>query len=973
MFSARHTRPIAVALSSGAFALAFAGSTAAQTQAKARPAQAPATRVAPATKPAAAPANVEPRSLVQKHSANGFEFEVGPTPAWVVAVAVPDTPRGNPGGQDRRILLADDQLRIAQGDSTMYRRVVETATSPAGLQAVAQLGVEFHPEYQKLTLHRIAVVRGGERLDRLKPSAVTMLRRETGLDKSIYTGVVTASVVLEDVRVGDIVEYEWTVTGQNPVFGGLYSGSWLLQRDVPVQALAIRLVNESPRPLQWRVLNSPLKPEETTTATGTELRLAASELRSGRWNDDSAPGWDLPFPILQVSQHADWSSVHAWAKGLFAEPAVLPPELRSVAERIMREHESPEARLLAALRWVQDEIRYFSISVGANSHRPATPEQVLARRYGDCKDKSLLLATLARALGIDAAPALVDTRSTKALASWLPGHQLFDHAIVAATIAGERFWLDPTISEQAGDLRSQAFMAYGKALVVGGTDAGLTDVLPPNGYVSEIATMNEFVVKQFGAPVTLRARTTYRGGMAQWVRAALKQSPEEQAAQLLDETYLRLYNESRRIGPLVRTDDTSKNELTLAAEYELPRFFDYSERRTLTAQFGVTLNELPMLSNPRTIDRVRAYALPYPARERATVTLQLPHAPTMTMPPATVEDLGGVAFRHVARYSAGKLVAEWEAEAKADHIPRERVAAYVDRLSKVRETLGRSVQFNVLNDAELADLRRVLAEVAPANRVSRMSPAERLQLQPQLGHRVVSRHIESGRLAGEVLGRAHLSRASTLTQMSKFDDAEREIAAAGRLLPKDGEVPLMAGELLLYRGRPAEALPLFEQAAALGPIQRGVEFARGQALYFSERFAEARDAFEKDLEQAPAGRRPYTLAWNGLAAARAGGDVAGVLSSGVRADAGSDWPRPILDYLAGDLTESALLAKTRDEDKQRELRRLCEAHFYIGQRALAKGDRTKARAHFATSADTGVLMYVEYQFSANELKRLTVQ
>ena len=55
---------------------------------------------------------------------------------------------------------------------------------------------------------------------------------------------------------------------------------------------------------------------------------------------------------------------------------------------------SNEERVVAALEFVQSEIRYFSVSLGENSHRPASPDIVLKRRYGDCKDKSLLLMTL---------------------------------------------------------------------------------------------------------------------------------------------------------------------------------------------------------------------------------------------------------------------------------------------------------------------------------------------------------------------------------------------------------------------------------------------------------------------------------------------------------------------------------------------------------------------------------------------------
>ncbi|MFX8207373.1 transglutaminase domain-containing protein, partial [Acinetobacter baumannii] len=80
----------------------------------------------------------------------------------------------------------------------------------------------------------------------------------------------------------------------------------------------------------------------------------------------------------------------------------------------------PEARLLAALRFVQREVRYLGIEMGANSHAPHPPETVLPRRYGDCKDKTLLTLTLLGRLGIPASPALVHTTERQAAAERLP-------------------------------------------------------------------------------------------------------------------------------------------------------------------------------------------------------------------------------------------------------------------------------------------------------------------------------------------------------------------------------------------------------------------------------------------------------------------------------------------------------------------------------------------------------------------------
>ena len=74
-------------------------------------------------------------------------------------------------------------------------------------------------------------------------------------------------------------------------------------------------------------------------------------------------------------------------------------------------------RLWRALHFVQDDIRYTGIEIGVGRISADTTGEVLARRFGDCKDKVLLLVTILRALGVEAYPALVNHARGLALPS----------------------------------------------------------------------------------------------------------------------------------------------------------------------------------------------------------------------------------------------------------------------------------------------------------------------------------------------------------------------------------------------------------------------------------------------------------------------------------------------------------------------------------------------------------------------------
>ena len=70
-----------------------------------------------------------------------------------------------------------------------------------------------------------------------------------------------------------------------------------------------------------------------------------------------------------------------------------------------------DEKLEALFDFVADDIRYVNY-VSGEWWLPNRPQQLLARREGDCDDKALLLITLLKAVGIDAQEVMVQTRLT---------------------------------------------------------------------------------------------------------------------------------------------------------------------------------------------------------------------------------------------------------------------------------------------------------------------------------------------------------------------------------------------------------------------------------------------------------------------------------------------------------------------------------------------------------------------------------
>jgi len=88
-----------------------------------------------------------------------------------------------------------------------------------------------------------------------------------------------------------------------------------------------------------------------------------------------------------------------------------------------------EDSLRALHRWVAQDFRYVSLSLGLGGYQPRAPAQVLETQYGDCKDKATLFVALARRMGLRAWPVLLSSSATAD--STMPTIRQFDHMIAA--------------------------------------------------------------------------------------------------------------------------------------------------------------------------------------------------------------------------------------------------------------------------------------------------------------------------------------------------------------------------------------------------------------------------------------------------------------------------------------------------------------------------------------------------------------
>jgi hypothetical protein len=92
--------------------------------------------------------------------------------------------------------------------------------------------------------------------------------------------------------------------------------------------------------------------------------------------------------------------------------------------------------------WVRKNIRYVAIYAGLESWVPHLASQVLADRFGDCKDHAVLLDALLNAVGIESVPVLIQNDLTHYTLPGVASNHFFNHMI--SYLPGLDLYLDST-------------------------------------------------------------------------------------------------------------------------------------------------------------------------------------------------------------------------------------------------------------------------------------------------------------------------------------------------------------------------------------------------------------------------------------------------------------------------------------------------------------------------------------------------
>jgi transglutaminase-like putative cysteine protease len=618
-------------------------------------------------------------------------YRFSPVPGWVKPIAAEyEAPLPASGVSDGTWeLLLDRQINVTATGDDHYQHSATKLVNASGVDERSQIDVTVDPTFQSLSLNSIRVVRQGRAIDQKPLARITVLPQETELRKRIYNGRYNINVLLSDVRVGDVIEYEYTIHSRERMFPGQFSERMSIGWSVPMRRQRLRILSPANRELFYRL------DDHTIPSAGVH-----GDLRELEWEwrdlaaipgDDDRPKWYSPWPHFEVTSSKSWSDVAQLIAPLFEVSNPRSPALMAVVRDIRSAGGTPAEQALRALQFVQEQIRYVSISIGPGAFRPASPTEVLERRFGDCKDKSLLLASILRQIGIEAQPALVNTRRGRVLDSTLPTPYAFDHAIVRMKLDNDVYWLDGTSGKQFSPLSTGSPADFERALVVDGATTALASIPRPAPGIS--SKKSEVLVDMragIDKPAKLQITTFYRGRLADAERLDLADESASQRQSGYVNYIVRYYPGAKSSAPITIHDDEAGNVIEVREYYDIDRPFTKNQRGHL--EFFLHADELyRYLDNLNSSVRKAPLAISYPVDVQQTVRVLLPQKWQVRNETVRIDN---PAFRYtsIVSYSDNgnvpQLKLDYRYESLSDHVDVAALSTYQSARKRAYDDLG---------------------------------------------------------------------------------------------------------------------------------------------------------------------------------------------------------------------------------------------------------------------------------------------
>jgi len=423
----------------------------------------------------------------------------------------------------------------SDGNSQQTVRQKTKILNEAGLKQFGILSFSF-TEGQKFNLDLLEVHKKDGSVVKGGPANIQETTPEVSRVAPTYSDLREKQVTVPGLSVGDEVYFQYSTT-EPAIVPGQFWFQYSFEKDLAIDSESLAI--DVPRSVKLKVHYLPEYKPVITESGDRVLYQWKSSHQMEPESEDAAKNAKLseeiltgtnPAPSVELSTFQSWEEVGSWYYALQKERAAVTPAIKAKALELTSGIADPQAKAQALYQFVSLNFRYISLDFGIGRYQPHAADEVLANKYGDCKDKHTLLAALLAAVGLQAQPVLIN--SSRLLEPSVPSPGQFDHVITAVSLGKDMLFLDTTAEVAPYGLLIPPLRKKEALLVSGGAGSHLleTPADPP------VRAQEQFELKgKLDDSGTLEADISYEvhGDSELVLKSAFRAAPPEKYKDLV--------------------------------------------------------------------------------------------------------------------------------------------------------------------------------------------------------------------------------------------------------------------------------------------------------------------------------------------------------------------------------------------------------------------------------------------------------
>ncbi len=239
------------------------------------------------------------------------------------------------------------------------------------------------------------------------------------------------------LEIGDTLRYVAHDVSTKAVVPGVWSDYKVFEHTSPLKRMTYQVIAPKDRPL----VKIAHKAEIAGTVTFNELKTEQSDEIVYTWEVRNVPRMfeepNMPtaYTVAQrllVSTMEEWEDLSKWYWDLcLPRLESTTPEMEAMAKELVADSTNTTDKINAIFNFVSQDIRYMGITTEeeAPGYEPHDVSLTFSNRYGVCRDKAALLASMLRIVDVEAFPVIIMAGPKKD--EEVP-QAFFNHAVTAA-------------------------------------------------------------------------------------------------------------------------------------------------------------------------------------------------------------------------------------------------------------------------------------------------------------------------------------------------------------------------------------------------------------------------------------------------------------------------------------------------------------------------------------------------------------